>query len=76
MSKTKITVTVDQELVDYIRSTKRTTISSVMNEALRHEVERLAHRDALGELLAEWERIAGPIPPEALAEANAIMADL
>jgi len=66
---------VDQELVDYIRSTKR-TISSVMNEALRHEVERLAHRDALGELLAEWERIAGPIPPEALAEANAIMADL
>jgi Arc/MetJ family transcription regulator len=76
MAKRKITVTVDEELVAAVRRDGTETLSSVVNAALAEEVERRARRAALGRLLAEWDAAAGPVAPEALADAEAAFDDV
>jgi Post-segregation antitoxin CcdA len=73
MAKRKITVTVDEELIAYIHAAGD-QVSSVVNAALINEIDRRARLDALGELLDHWDSIAGPVSPEALAQAAAIFA--
>ena len=55
MAKRKITVTVDEELVETAHALGRDSLSSVVNRALEREVDRRARHGALGRLLAEWE---------------------
>jgi len=74
MTKVKITVSVDHDLVDYIRSTGR-AVSSVVNDALGAEIDRQARMADLDRLLDQWDTADGPVPAEVLAEVDAIIED-
>ncbi|MCA1846381.1 MAG: type II toxin-antitoxin system CcdA family antitoxin [Actinobacteria bacterium] len=76
MAKRKITVTVDEELVDTVSALGAESLSAVVNEALAHEVERRARAAALGRLVAEWDARYGPVSDEAAAAASAAFDDL
>jgi hypothetical protein len=76
MAKRKITVTVDEDLVDAIRAEHGESLSAVVNAALAEEVDRRARRAALGRLLAEWDAAAGSVSPEATAMAEAAFDEL
>ncbi|MGH8907254.1 MAG: type II toxin-antitoxin system CcdA family antitoxin [Egibacteraceae bacterium] len=71
MAKRKITVTVDEEVVEQARLLGMDNFSAVVNEALTAHVERLARGAALDELLDDWERKFGPVSEAAAAEARA-----
>ncbi|MGI8752534.1 MAG: type II toxin-antitoxin system CcdA family antitoxin [Acidimicrobiales bacterium] len=72
MAKRKITVTVDEGLVDSVRQLGDENLSAVVNTALADHVERLARLASLRQLLDRWEADAGPI--SAAAEADAATA--
>lgn len=74
MAKRKITVTVDDALVESIQTLGTESLSAVVNAALATEVERRARAAALGRLLVEWDAALGPVS-EAAAEAAAAAFD-
>ena len=76
MAKRKITVTVDESLVDQVQALGAASLSSVVNEALEREVDRRARNAALRRLLAEWDDSYGPLSPDELAAARADFDDL
>lgn len=76
MAKRKITVTVDEELVDSVRSLGIESLSSVVNTALSSEVERRARAAALERLLEEWDVRLGPVSDDAAARAREAFDDL
>ena len=76
MAKRKITVTVDEELVETVQTLGAESLSAVVNQALAHEVERRARAAALGRLLADWDRTHGPVSGAASAAAAAAFDDL
>lgn len=76
MAKRKITVTVDEQLVEAVKLDRDATLSAVVNSALAAEVDRRAQLAALTELLREWESEAGPVPAEARATAAAAFDEL
>ena len=67
MAKRKITVTVDEELVETAHALGADSLSSVVNRALEREVDRRARHAALGRLLAEWDDAHGPVDDDTLA---------
>jgi hypothetical protein len=71
MAKSKITVTVDEELVDLAREFGEEKLSVVVNAALAEHVERLGRLATLRQLLDSWEAQAGPVPPDMRADAAA-----
>jgi hypothetical protein len=71
MAKRKITVTVDEELVDLVHAFGEEKLSAVVNTALAEHVERLGRLATLRHLLDRWEATAGPVPPEVRADAAA-----
>lgn len=75
MAKRKITVTVDDALVEAIRDDESQTLSAVINDALAGEVARRARQRALRALLQRWERDLGPIPAEDAVFAASVFAD-
>jgi post-segregation antitoxin (ccd killing protein) len=61
MAKRKITVTVDEEVVEQAHALGvGPSLSAVVNEALTAHIDRLARRAALGELLDSWDDRLGP----------------
>lgn len=60
MAKRKISVTIDEELLD-LASDTGTPVSVLVNTALGEHLDRLARHAALGELLAQWEATMGPV---------------
>ena len=74
MAKRKITVTVDEELVDLAHAFGEEKLSAVVNTALAEHVERLGRLATLRQLLDRWEAQAGPVPPEVQADAAAALA--
>jgi hypothetical protein len=76
MAKRKITVTVDEDLVEAVQTLGAESLSSVVNSALAHEVDRRARTATLAQMLAGWDAAFGPIPEEAVAEAAAAFDDL
>jgi hypothetical protein len=76
MAKRKITVTVDDDLVETVLAQGEQSLSSVVNAALAKEVDRRARSAALGRLVAEWEEALGPVSSQAAAEAAAAFDDL
>lgn len=76
MAKRKITVTVDEDLVDAVRSLGLESLSSVVNAALSSEVERRARAAALERLLREWDDRFGPVSADAAAQARDVFDDL
>lgn len=71
MAKRKITVTVDEELVELVHELGEERLSAVVNTALSEYVERLGRLASLRSLLDRWEEEAGPVSKEAKAEAAA-----
>lgn len=71
MAKRKITVTVDEGLVEAVQALGSEPLSSVVNQALEAEVDRLARAEALGRMLAQWDEELGPVSAEAAAAAVA-----
>jgi post-segregation antitoxin (ccd killing protein) len=71
MAKRKITVTVDEELVDLAHAFGEEKLSAVVNAALAEHVERLGRLASLRQLLDQWEAQAGPVPPDLRADAAA-----
>lgn len=71
MAKRKITVTVDEELVDWLRAVDTGSVSGVVNQALVELRERRAQNEALGMMLDEWDREFGPTDGAYLADAQA-----
>jgi hypothetical protein len=76
MVKRKITVTVDESLVEAVQALGAGSLSGVVNAALAEEVDRRARSAALGRLLADWEEAFGPVPGDFVAEAVAAFDDL
>jgi len=76
MAKRKITVTVDEGLVEAITVLGTESVSSVVNAALVTEVERRARAAALDRLLIGWEATFGPVSQEAVEAARAAFDDL
>jgi hypothetical protein len=76
MAKRKITVTVDEDLVETVQALGAESLSAVVNEALANEVERRGRAAALGRLLADWDATYGPVPAETAAAAAAAFDDL
>jgi post-segregation antitoxin (ccd killing protein) len=71
MAKRKITVTVDEELVELAHAFGEERLSAVVNTALAEHVERLGRLATLRQLLDRWEAQAGPLPPDVRADAAA-----
>ncbi|RZS45129.1 post-segregation antitoxin CcdA [Herbihabitans rhizosphaerae] len=76
MAKRKITVTVDEELVDQARELGETHLSAVVNKALADHLDHLARLDAMRQMLDEWDAKFGPVPEEELASARATLDEL
>lgn len=76
MVKRKITVTVDEALVETVQDLGSLNLSGVVNDALTLHVERLSRRAALGRLLDDWDAQFGPVSDEASAAAAATFDDL
>jgi hypothetical protein len=76
MAKRKITVTVDEDLVETVQALGAESLSAVVNDALANEVERRARAAALARLLADWDATYGPVPAEAATAAAAAFDDL
>ena len=77
MAKRKITVTVDEKLVDLAHQLgEDTSLSGVVNDALGEHVERLGRLAALHNLLETWDTSEGPISVDAAEEAKAAFDEL
>lgn len=76
MAKRKITVTVDEEVVEQARLLGESHLSAIVNEALASHVERLARRAALRRLLDTWDAELGPIPDAEAAAARSAFDEL
>lgn len=76
MAKRKITVTIDEDLLDALSELGAENVSSTMNIALRREVESRARNQALGELLDTWREQYGDLTDEERAEAQASFDEL
>jgi hypothetical protein len=76
MAKRKITVTVDEGLVESVQEFSSESLSSVVNAALASEIERRGRAAALARLLAEWDDEFGPVSDDAAAAARAAFDDL
>lgn len=75
MAKGKITVTVDDDLIELARAHSE-SVSGVVNTALREHFRLEAHRLALAHLLDEWDRTIGPPSDEAMGAARVALAEL
>lgn len=76
MAKRKVTVTVDEALVDAVQVLGAESLSAVVNAALEHEVDRRARSAALARMLADWDDSLGPVGDDAMAAAAAAFDDL
>jgi len=71
MAKRKITVTVDEELVQMAHELGEDKLSTVVNAALASHVERLGRLASLRELLARWDAELGEVPRDVQEDARA-----
>jgi hypothetical protein len=76
MAKRKVTVTVDEDLVESVQRLGAESLSSVVNAALAAEVDRRARAAALERMLEEWDEALGPVDDDAAEAARAAFDDL
>jgi post-segregation antitoxin (ccd killing protein) len=74
MAKRKISVTVDEELLE-LANDSGTPVSTLVNAALAEHLDRLARHAALGDLLERWESLLGPIDEDERASLRASFAE-
>lgn len=67
MAKEKVTLTLDSEQLDELRSlVGARSLSATVDNAVAAHLSKLRHLHAVDEWLAELERKHGPVPPETL----------
>lgn len=76
MAKRKITVTVDEDLVEAVQALGADSLSAVVNAALGSELDRRSRAAALGRMLAEWDNTLGTVPDHVAATAAAAFDDV
>jgi len=76
MAKRKITVTVDEDLVDPARQLGDENLSGVVNDALGAHVDLLARLGALRTQLERWDAEGDPISAKAADEAASAFDEL
>ena len=76
MAKRRITVTVDEGLVEAAQRLGLESLSAVVNDALAAHVEQLERRAALRRLLDDWDTRLGPVSEVAAAAARAAFDEL
>jgi hypothetical protein len=75
MPKEKVTLTLDSENLEELRSlVGARSLSATIDAALQTHVTRLRHLAAVDDWLAEMEHEHGPVPPETL-EWAAVLVD-
>jgi hypothetical protein len=76
MAKRKITVTVDESVLEAIERLGIQNLSATVNAALLAEVDAVGHRQALGELLSHWDQKYGDVPEAEVVSARAMFDEL
>ena len=76
MAKRKITVTVDEGLVEAVQALGDDSLSSVVNAALANELDRRARAASLGRMLTDWDNRFGAVPDDVAAAAAAAFDDV
>lgn len=70
MVKRKVTVTIDEDLVEVIRSQGADNLSSVVNDALLAHADRIGRSAALRDQLDHWDAQLGPVSAKASKQAR------
>lgn len=73
MKKRRVTLNLDDDVVEALEAVGGRSMSSVANDALREALELAAHRVALREWLDELDHKHGAPSPEQLAAAKALV---
>lgn len=76
MSKRKVAITVDEELVSTLQRLDSGPLSAVVDDALASEVERRGRPAPLSRLLTEWDAALGPVSEAAATAARSAFDDL
>lgn len=76
MAKRKITVTIDESLLDAIDRLGPDNLSALVNEALGARIDQLARRQALRAILDGWDNTHGPVPARFATAAAAAFDEL
>ncbi|MGN6695993.1 MAG: hypothetical protein ACTHN0_17580 [Aquihabitans sp.] len=70
MAKRKVTVTVDEELLELLHDQGSENISAAVNTALAEHAERMGRLAALRRQLDEWDAQFGPVSAKAALAAR------
>jgi post-segregation antitoxin (ccd killing protein) len=70
MAKRKVTVTIDEELLELLRDQGAENVSAAVNEALAEHAERVGRRAALRSQLDRWDAEFGPVSERAARQAR------
>lgn len=73
MKKRRVTLNLDEDVVEALEAVVGRSMSAVANEALREALELEAHRAALLEWLDELDEKHGSASDEQLTEADALL---
>jgi hypothetical protein len=76
MAKRKITVTVDENLVEAVQALGTEPLSAVVNAALASELDRRSRAATLGRILADWDTTFGAVPDDIERAAAAAFDDV
>lgn len=74
MAKKKVSVTIDEELLE-LANLSGTPVSVLVNTALGEHLDRLARQAALADLLQRWDSLLGPIDESERADIRAAFAE-
>ncbi len=75
MNKRRVTLSLDEDLVQFLGSIEGKSMSAVANDALREALEGVAHRRALLSWLEELNERYGAPTPEDYAWADEVLAE-
>ncbi len=73
MTKRRVTLSLDQDVIEALEAVSGRSMSAVANEALRDALAAEAHRAALREWLDELDEKYGAPSPEQFAAADALL---
>jgi predicted transcriptional regulator len=76
MNKRRVTVNLDEDVVEALEALGGRSLSAVANDALRQAVTLHAHRAALSRWLDELDDVHGRVTPEQAASIDALVEEL
>lgn len=76
MNKRRITLNLDEDIVEALQAMGERSVSAAANAALREAVEMEGHHRALAEWLDELNALYGAPTPEELARADTLLDEL